>query len=64
MDINVKTIPDLLVSTRGNQAQLARILGVSRLTLKKYVNDRKAEEHAVINGVLMTISQRDKVKKL
>jgi len=59
----IETIPELLVKTRGNQSDLARKLGISRLTLKKYINDKGMKEHVIINGVLMTISQRHTPKK-
>ncbi|VEJ54607.1 protein ninH [Pragia fontium] len=53
MDIQISTIPDLLVKTRGNQSAVANILSVQRYTVKKYSRDFKAEGHAVINGRLM-----------
>jgi transposase-like protein len=53
MTMEVKTIPKMLVNTRGNLSELARQLDVNRSTVMKYARDFKAERHAVINGHLM-----------
>jgi hypothetical protein len=49
-----QTIPDLLVSTRGNMSTVARKLQCQRQTVANYSRDFKAEFHCVVNGVLMT----------
>lgn len=49
----IKTIHDLLPTTRGNVKELARILNVNRATITKYIDDREGKRHAVVNGVLM-----------
>lgn len=53
MTIEVKTIPEMLVKTRGNLSELARQLDINRSTVLKYARDFKSESHAVINGRLM-----------
>lgn len=53
MIADIKTIPELLIQTRGNQTEVARMLKSSRGTIRKYVNDRKAQRHAIVNGTLM-----------
>lgn len=49
----ISTIPELLVKTRGNQAEAARLLGATRTTVHKYARDVDAKEHVIVNGVLM-----------
>lgn len=39
--IQVSTLNDLMVYTRGNQAKAARILGVDRTTVRKLLADKK-----------------------
>lgn len=53
MTFTVKTIPDLLVETRGNQSEVARILSCNRGTVMKYNRDTNGKYHAIVNGVLM-----------
>lgn len=53
MIIEVKTIPEMLIKTRGNISELTRQLKVNRATVRKYAKDFKAERHAIINGRLM-----------
>jgi DNA-binding NtrC family response regulator len=53
MITEVKTIPELLVTTRGNQSEVARILDVNRSTIMKYARDHAATSHAIINDRLM-----------
>ncbi|WNN42816.1 protein ninH [Winslowiella toletana] len=53
MNVNIQTIPELLIKTRGNQTELARILKSNRTTIRKYHRDKKARFHAIVNGVLM-----------
>lgn len=54
MKFEVKTVPDLLVDVRGNQSELARRLNVNRGTLRKYLYDKDAKFHAIVNGVFMS----------
>lgn len=49
-----QTIPDLLVTTRGNMSEVARKLQCQRQTVAIYARDFKAERHCVVNGILMT----------
>ena len=49
----VTTIPEMLVSARGNQTLVAQMLGANRATIKKYARDFKTEHHAIVNGTLM-----------
>lgn len=53
MTFSVKTIPDMLVETYGNQTEVARRLNCSRNTVLKYVGDKTGKRHAIVNGVLM-----------
>lgn len=53
MNALIKTIPELLVTTRGNQTKVGEILGISRHTVREYARDFEAKKHIVINGVLM-----------
>lgn len=46
--IEVTTIQDLLVHTRGNQSEVARMLDVTRTTLRKLIKS-KAENVVLIN---------------
>ncbi|MBV4365893.1 phage NinH family protein [Erwinia phyllosphaerae] len=49
----ITTIPELLVKTRGNQTEAARVLGTNRCTIRKYCRDVGAIGHVIVNGVLM-----------
>ncbi|HHS9775844.1 TPA: protein ninH [Raoultella ornithinolytica] len=49
----VQTIPELLVVTRGNITEVARMTNSHRETIKKYSRDFTANYHIVINGKLM-----------
>lgn len=53
MKATIQTIPELLVTTRGNITSLARQLNASRSTIHKYARDFNANQHAIVNGVLM-----------
>lgn len=53
MNATIQTIPELLVTTRGNIASLARQLNSNRGTIRKYARDFNATQHAIVNGVLM-----------
>lgn len=54
MNAEIRTIPDMLVDTYGNQSELARRLHINRETISKYLNDKEAKHHAIVNGVFMT----------
>ena len=54
MNADIRTIPDMLVDTYGNQSELARRLRINRETISKYLNDKEAKRHAIVNGVFMT----------
>lgn len=51
--INTQTIPELLITTRGNITELARRLDVNRSTVMKYARDNNATGHIIVNGRLM-----------
>lgn len=53
MTPSIKTIPDILVEVRGNQSEAARRLSCHRDTVKRYLHDKEAQHHAIVNGVLM-----------
>lgn len=53
MNATIQTIPELLIQTRGNQTEVARMLSCARGTVLKYNRDSKGERHAIVNGVLM-----------
>lgn len=53
MNANIQTIPEVLVTTRGNQMEAARLLSANRATIKKYSRDFDGKQHAIVNGVLM-----------
>lgn len=55
MQAEITTIPELLIKTYGNMAEVSRYLGCYRATVKQYSKDVNAEGHVVINGRLMTI---------
>lgn len=54
MKADIRTIPDMLVDTYGNQSELARRLRINRETISKYLNDKEAKRHAIVNCVFMT----------
>nr|EHM1964778.1 protein ninH [Escherichia coli] len=54
MKADIRTIPDMLVDIYGNQSELARRLRINRETISKYLNDKEAKQHAIVNGVFMT----------
>ncbi|MFV7955680.1 phage NinH family protein [Escherichia coli] len=53
MNATIQTIPELLIQTRGNQTEVARMLSCARGTMLKYNRDSKGERHVIVNGVLM-----------
>lgn len=53
-----QTIPELLISSRGNMSAVARKLQCQRHTVANYARDFKAERHCVVNGILMTKSKQ------
>ncbi|HAO9386630.1 protein ninH [Escherichia coli] len=53
MNATIQTIPELLIQTRGNQTEVARMLSRARGTVLKYNRDSKGERHVIVNGVLM-----------
>ncbi|EBV1536608.1 protein ninH [Salmonella enterica subsp. enterica serovar Chester] len=53
MTHTVKTIPDMLIETYGNQTEVARRLSYHRNTVRRYLFDKEARYHAIVNGVLM-----------
>ena len=53
LGIKIQTIPELLIQTRGNQTEVARMLSCARGTVLKYNRDSKGERHVIVNGVLM-----------
>ncbi|MEE7152612.1 protein ninH, partial [Escherichia coli O2:H6] len=50
MNVKIQTIPELLVMVRGNQTEVARILKCNRVTVRKYIDDKDAKKHAIVNG--------------
>ncbi|EQC3939135.1 protein ninH [Escherichia coli] len=46
-------VPELLIQTRGNHTEVARMLSCARGTVLKYNRDSKGERHVIVNGVLM-----------
>lgn len=53
MNTTIQTIPELLVTTRGNITELAQQLNCNRATVRKYARDFNATQHAIVNGILM-----------
>ncbi|APW16387.1 protein ninH [Salmonella enterica] len=53
MTPSIKTIPELLIETYGNQTEVARRLSCHRNTVRRYLYDKEARYHAIVNGVLM-----------
>lgn len=58
--VEYKTLHDFMVTVRGNQTEAARILGVTRNTIRKFIDDRDGKYHRIINGSLMTSTQLPK----
>ncbi len=56
--MNIQTIPEMLISSRGNMSAVARKLQCQRHTVANYARDFKAERHCVVNGILMTKSKQ------
>lgn len=50
----MKTVSDLLIETRGNQSEVARMLNVRRETVRKYIDDKTGRYHRIIDGGLFT----------
>lgn len=44
MNAKIQTIPELLICTRGNQTEVARILNCNRATVRKYIDDKDAKK--------------------
>lgn len=42
------TIPNLLVKTRGNQSEVARMIDCTRNTVSKFARDNNGEYHRVL----------------
>ncbi|MFQ6245288.1 helix-turn-helix domain-containing protein [Yersinia enterocolitica] len=53
MNVEIRTIPEMLIDTRGNMSALAKMLGINRATVKKYHRDKEAKYHAIVNGIFM-----------
>ncbi|WP_316375015.1 protein ninH [Enterobacter hormaechei] len=53
MTLAIKTIPEMLIETYGNQTEVARQLSCDRSTVKRYSRDNECKHHAIVNGVLM-----------
>ncbi len=53
MNATIQTIPELLIQARGNMTEVSRKLNCNRATVRKYIDDKDAKKHAVVNGVLM-----------
>lgn len=53
MNATIQTIPEVLITTRGNMTEAGRILNANRITVAKYARDFEAKHHAIVNGVLM-----------
>jgi hypothetical protein len=47
----ISTIPSILAKREMNQTELANSLGISRGTLRKYLNDREGTHHVIVDGV-------------
>lgn len=54
----LQTIPQMLVKTRGNMSEVARLLDCQHQTVAVYARDKEAKDHAIVNGVLMTASKK------
>ncbi|MGL5581761.1 MAG: hypothetical protein ACRDCE_12505 [Cetobacterium sp.] len=52
--INAYSIPELLISYKGNISAVARAANTTRVSVRRYLDDPNCERHAVINGKLMT----------
>lgn len=60
---NISSIPELLVKTRGNMSEAARILKVARESVRPYARDFNCKNHIIFNGVLMIAHGRQKGKR-
>jgi len=60
---NISSIPELLVKTRGNMSEAARILKVGRESVRPYARDFNCQSHIVFNGVLMIAHGSQKGKR-
>ncbi|EHP3255531.1 protein ninH [Escherichia coli] len=49
MNATIQTIPELLIQTRGNQTEVARMLSCAKGTVLKYNRDSKGERHVIVN---------------
>ncbi|WP_407242427.1 protein ninH [Escherichia coli] len=59
MNATIQTIPELLIQTRGNQTEVARMLSCARGTVLKYNRDSKGERHVIVtNGAIVIHTQR------
>lgn len=58
----IQTIPELLVSARGNMSEVARIIRVHRNSVRCYSRDFNGDKHAIINGILM-VAQGNRGKR-
>lgn len=58
--VEYNTLHDFMVTVRGNQTEAARLLDVSRNTIRKFIDDRDGKYHRIINGSLMTSTQLPK----
>lgn len=63
MQVEITTIPELLIKARGNQTKVSRWINCNRGTAGKYVTDVKAESHVIINGRLMVTHSSGRVSK-
>ncbi|EIV9525850.1 protein ninH [Klebsiella aerogenes] len=61
--MNNTSIPALLVTHRGNQHAVTRLLGISRNTVRKYAKDSEMKQHIIIDGVLFVIACRKRAPK-
>ncbi len=60
---NISSIPELLVKTRGNMSEAARILKVARESVRPYARDFNCKNHIIFNGVLMIAHGSQKGKR-
>ncbi|EIX7350166.1 protein ninH [Escherichia coli] len=62
MNVQIQTIPELIIQARGNMTEVSRMLNCNRATVRKYARDKEGKRHAVVNGVLMVHRGWDKGK--
>ncbi len=53
MNATIQTIPELLIQTRGNQTEVARMLSAQEEQCSSTTETAKGERHVIVNGVLM-----------